>query len=319
MTVALEQLRQADCLFSSDRVPHDPQMTAFKREARYRQHLWAKSQGITQFGTHANTPAGVAAGGPERIPNGTKLTDTDAESGANFLSPKIWDVVQKRIAEPQPLQTLDPDRLRRDLLSSMPMAFNLFGEATANPEARLALAQLFAPDVTLDPAHVDIVFEWSPQRRSPMYTRDRTAFDVAIRIGDGPQTVVGIETKYHEDAKLDREASPEQQDFLIGIAESSGAFKPGWQDKVLATPLRQVWRDHLLALSMRNHPNLWTSATRYVLIYPAGNCSYATVADEYQAVLASSGSFRALTLEQVVDSAFAHDKHLAERFKSRYL
>lgn len=52
---------------------------------------------------------------------------------------------------------------------------------------------------------------------------------------------------------------------------------------------------------------------------PLTNCSYATVAAEYQAVLASSESFRALTLEQVVDSAFAHDKHLAESFKSRYL
>ena len=70
----------------------------------------------------------------------------------------------------------------------------------------------------------------------------------------------------------------EQTDFLVAIAERSGAFKPGWQS-VLGTDLRQIWRDHLLALSMPRHPEQWSPETRYVLTYPHRNVSFKGAAE----------------------------------------
>ena len=235
-----EDLEAAGCWSDSDKAG-SAEMTAFKREARWRQHRWAVDElSIASFGTHPGprTHPDIPA---DDIPNGTKLKALDADAGSNFLTPAIHAVARARVRGHQDHETLDAIRLYQDLLSSMPMAFNLFGEASLpeNVDARARLAALFG----IDPAvPSDIVFEWSPGRRDPAYTRDRTAFDIALRLGDptGPRTVIGIETKYHEHSTKEKRPSPrnthavrryeEQTDFLAAIAEESGVFKPGWQD-----------------------------------------------------------------------------------------
>jgi hypothetical protein len=186
-------LKDAGCWFDSDRAS-TAEMTAFKREARWRQHRSAVDErSITSFGTHLGrrTDPDVPA---EEKRNGTKLTTLDAESGSNFLTPAIHAIAKARAATHEDHQTLDATRLYRDLLSSMPMAFNLFGEASLpeNADSRSRLGALFGVEVA---GPSDIVFEWSPARRDSAYTRDRTAFDVALRVGEptGPWTVIGIE------------------------------------------------------------------------------------------------------------------------------
>lgn len=325
-----QDLEDAGCWFDADKVC-GPEMTAFKREARWRQHRWAVDElSIIHFGTHAGrrTEPDVA---PQDIPNGTKLRGRDAEAGSNFLSPAIFATAQERVLAKQEHETLDATRLYRDLLSSMPMAFNLFGEASLpeNELARARLAKLFGVD-TVGPS--DVVFEWSPGRRNMHYTRDRTAFDVALRHGDpaGPRTVIGIETKYHEHSAKEKAPSSRQSDalrryqeqtnFLVAIAERSGAFKPGWQESVLGTDLRQIWRDHLLALSMRQNQEYWTPETRYVLIYPQRNVSFKSAAQSYTELLVDGDtSFQAFTIESVVEAAFAVGEPTQQDFKRRYL
>lgn len=325
MTPTTEDLAEADCRFSTDKVG-GPAMTAFKQEARWRQHLWAKGKGVRQFGTH---PGPRPAPGETRrqIVNGTKLLEDDAKAGTNFLTDAIHDLAEDRIKQKQPHETLDAQRLRRDLLSSMPMAFNLFGEAAAreNVVSRDRLAELFgvAPG-----APSEIVFEWSPGRRDARYTRDRTAFDVALLIGGpGPRTAVGIETKYHEHSVREpspkaksRAAHEQQTSFLVDKANESGVFASGWEDHVLDTDLRQIWRDHVLALSMRAATDEWTPSTKYVLLYPSGNVSFASAAERYSALLTpDDDSFAAFTVEDVLDAAFAHGAATKGAFRERYL
>lgn len=319
------ELQESACDFATDRVG-GPAMTAFKQETRWRQHLWAKNKGVRAFGTH---PGPKSATGETRrqILNGTKLLDDDAKAGTNFLTDAVHDLAEDRIKQTQPYETLNAQRLRRDLLSSMPMAFNLFGEAAAdeNEVSRDRLAELFGlPKGTPS----EIVFEWSPGRRDSRYTRDRTAFDVALLIGGpGPRTAVGIETKYHEHSVKEsspkaksRAAYEQQTSFLVDKAHESGVFVNGWEDQVLNTDLRQIWRDHLLALSMRTVTDQWTSSTKYVLLYPSGNVSFASAAERYSAVLKpDDSSFAAFTLESVLDAAFAHGDATKSAFDGRYL
>ena len=186
-----QDLVDAACWFDSDKIGGRA-MTAFKREARWRQHRWAVDELTVQtFGTHPGRRSHPDIP-PEDIPNGTKLSDMDAEAGNNFLTPEIYAVAKDRVAQKQEHETLDKVRLYRDLLSSMPMAFNLFAEASlpGNHVSRQALAIVLG--VAAD-GPSDIVFEWSPARRSDKYTRDRTAFDVALRVGSTtePRTARG--------------------------------------------------------------------------------------------------------------------------------
>lgn len=324
-----QDLIDAACWFDSDKAG-GREMTAFKREARWRQHRWAvDALSISSFGAHTGRRVHPDIP-PEDIQNGTKLLDADAESGANFLTPAIHHVARARVAAKQEHETLDDKRLFRDLLSSMPMAFNLFGEASLaeNAMSRRRLAALFGV-VSSEPS--DIVFEWSPGRRDDRYTRDRTAFDVALRFGpeDGPWTVVGIETKFHEHSA--KEAVPstskpdalqrytEQTEFLAQIADDAGIFKSGWREAVLSTDLRQIWRDHLLALAMRANPSQWATETRYVLLYPRRNVSFSNAALRYGELLVDDSTYRAMTVDEVVDAAFAHGTPTKEQFIRRYL
>lgn len=328
MTVSKQDLVDAHCWFTAD-LADSPGMTAFKREARWRQHQWATLRlHITEFGHHR---VGGSGPGGRDVQNGTKLPRWALEAGANFLSDAILAAVEDRLGHPQPHQTLDTTRLRGDLLSSMPMAFNLFGEAAASGavDARSALAATFG--LRAETAHASsIFFEWSPGRRDPDYTRDRTAFDVVLRLdpASGPPIVAGIETKYHEHCA--REPVPisqvaatrraKQTDFLVGIAETSGVFRAGWQDAVLSTGLRQIWRDHLLVLSMREHPERWDARSCYVLIYPGRNSSFSEAATRYQGLLIDGDeSFVARTLEEIVEPAFPVGSPTQEQFAERYL
>lgn len=324
-----QDLVDAACWFDSDKAG-GREMTAFKREARWRQHRWAvDALSIGTFGVHAGRRVHPDIA-PEDVPNGTKLVDADAAAGANFLTQAIHQVAQARVARKQEHETLDDKRLFRDLLSSMPMAFNLFGEASLpeNDVSRFRLAELFGV-VASEPS--DIVFEWSPGRRDDQYTRDRTAFDVALRFGPegGPRTVVGVETKYHEHSA--KEARPsankpvalqrysDQTEFLAKIADDAGVFKTVWRKAILDSDLRQIWRDHLLALSMRTNTSQWTAETRYVLLYPSRNVSFRDAALRYADALVDDTTFRASTVDEVVDAAFAHGGPTRERFIRRYL
>lgn len=164
-----QDLLDAGCWFNIDKVG-GLEMTAFRREARWRQHRWAVDElSIQSFGTHKGrrTHPDIP---PEDISNGTKLTGADANAGANFLSPAIREVAEARMREKQDHETLDAERLRRDLLSSMPMAFNLFGEASLkeNEVSRVRLAQLFGVPAS---GSSDIIFEWSPDRRRQVHAR----------------------------------------------------------------------------------------------------------------------------------------------------
>jgi hypothetical protein len=124
-------LTDAACWFDLDKAG-GREMTSFKREARWRQHRWAVDErSITGFGTHTGRRTHPDLP-PEEINNGTKLLPADADAGVNFLTPAICEVARTRVGAKQEHETLDDKRLYRDLLSSMPMAFNLFGEASTS-------------------------------------------------------------------------------------------------------------------------------------------------------------------------------------------
>ncbi|MDA3949477.1 MAG: hypothetical protein PF508_09630 [Spirochaeta sp.] len=125
-------LERHQCLENVDRVPSDPETTEFKQTARLLQSLWRESKGLP-IGTQPMKPTGER---PGRHLGSRLALEYAQRTGASFLTESIGEAVAHRLEHPQPHQTLDEDRLYCDLLSSMPMCFNLFGELWAD----LALA-----------------------------------------------------------------------------------------------------------------------------------------------------------------------------------
>ena len=79
-------------------------------------------------------------GGPAPRALGSRLPLPYAtEHYANFVHAGAVEAVRRRLATPQRQQTLKVDCLLADLLSSMPMCFNLFGSLTDPVKASAAL------------------------------------------------------------------------------------------------------------------------------------------------------------------------------------
>ena len=94
----------------------------------------------------------------------------------------------------------------------------------------------------------ELRFEHSPGRREAAYLGNRSAFDACFSIGSAnePRSVVGIETKYHEHANVERAPLPAASSRYVEVTERSEAFRPDWQRHVVGTDLQQIWLNHLL-------------------------------------------------------------------------
>jgi hypothetical protein len=311
--VGRDQLKERHCAFNVDRVAHRPDVTDFKRRARWQQAWWREEQGLP-IGSHRSRSSDTA------IPNGSKLDEAVARAtGANFLSPAIRLAVEDRLALPQQSQTLDEARLWSDLLSSMPLCFNLFGELHNNPSGLLGAIDRLWPEHP-GRGH-DVVFEWSPGRRDPLYSNNRSAFDAALLLTmeDG-RGIIGIETKYHEDIRPERPPDAEKRlPRYREVTERSGAFRDGWESLLIGTELQQLWLDHLLLLSMRQHPNAAWSWGRFVVVYPKANPSVRDAVARYEALLANRETFEARTIEELLDAHVLHAPSTEAAFRQRYL
>ncbi len=316
MTDTLRQLCLDHHAFEAvDHVPLDPNTTAFKRRARLQQALWRERREYP-IGSQPMVPR---AGEASR-PLGSRLDlDFARRTGANFLDDRVRAAVTHRLAHPEPHQTLDENRLYGDLLSSMPMCFNLFGPLADDPPLADRAIRTWWPK-PLGTVRA-VRFEWSPARATPgRFLENRSAFDVAFELDlpDGTVGVVGIETKYHEHAKAESCPSPQRLERYRQVSAKSGAFREGAIEQIVGTDLQQIWLDHLLALSLLQDADGPWSWAKFVLVHPARNPSHAKACARYRDLLLEPDSFEVRTIESLLDANTLEPTH-AEAFRARYL
>ena len=313
--VSDDVLRAHHCLKTVDRVSNDPETTAFKRRARMHQALWREERGL-EIGTHPMRPD------PDDEPSllGSRIDLYIArQTKANFLSDVARRAVSDRLARPQPDQTINKQRLYCDLLSSMPMCFNLFADLWADLELANRALHAWWPDV---PGTVsEVRFEWSPGRRlKGEYLENRSAFDVAfmLDLGNGKRGVLGVETKYHEDCKKEKRPSDERLRRYAKITAASKIMTPEAMYSIIGKELQQIWLDHLLAVSMPLHESGQWAWAGFALVHPARNPSYAQAPMKYRALLTDPKSLRVSTIESLLE-ANVLPASTASAFKARYL
>jgi len=277
----------------------------FRRAARILQSVWRERAGLP-IGEHYGRPLG------SRLP-----ADVAERDLSNYLTPGIRDVVREELTGASDAQLYSKPRIFNDLLSSQPLCFNLFGELKLNPDLATTVFNSLRPGsvktVTL------IGFEYSPERSSERFTRDRSAFDVFVEyetVGGG-RGFIGIEVKYHESLQ---EPAATHRPRYDEVAALMGCFESQSLSKLHRAPLQQLWRDHLLAGSMVNDGALGYAEGSFVVIYPVGNTFCRSAIQEYRKCLTNSSTFDAWTLEEVVSTlSLATSDTWVEVLRERYL
>jgi hypothetical protein len=197
------------------------------------------------------------------------------------------------------------------------MSFNLFGDLAADFERADRAVHTWWPDVpgTLS----DVRFAHSPGRLDPAWLGNLVALDVAfvLDLGDGIQGIVGVVTAYR-DVNRPQPPKPARLPRYREITEMSGSFAPGAIDAVNGTELIHVWLEHLLVLSMLQHPSRVWRWGRLVVVYPAGNTDFADVCSRYQALLVDQSTFASATIEELLDANVV-PAHTSRALRDRYL
>jgi hypothetical protein len=257
----------------------------FASKARLLQSIWRTEKGYNDFGKYGNY---------------LKI-DFAKKSGANFLTKGIKNIVEFELANKSKKgKLIQEPRIWNNLLSSQPMAFNLFGELKLNKEVATVVFKNLYPAKKIQKI-TKIEFEYSPGRKSDKYTSDSSAFDVFVvyETEKKKKGFLGIEVKYSE--HLNDKPSTHKKKYEE-ISEESELFEISKFEKLKQKPIQQIWRDHLLALSMFKINNDYDFGD-FVFLYPKDNTNCQKGVEQYQMIFEEhqENYFIPLTIEKFVD------------------
>ena len=263
----------------------------FKQAARFLQALWREQQGLP-MGCYRD-----GSGKPRKL--GSVLTAKAGQLGGNFLDPEFLPIVNRALIYREIGAVYDLDRLRRNLLSSQPLAFNLFAPLALDYALATRICATLFPDCLAEVTQV--AFEHSPGRGDRRHTGDGTAVDVVIRgrTPDGGRGLIAIEIKYSETAF---EALPRFTGCFDVIAPRADLFRDPADPGLRANPIQQLFRQHCLAATILEQDLADTVVL--ALVAPAHNhlvqAAARTYADHLLDHVRGRIPFVSLTLEQVL-------------------
>jgi len=241
-------------------------------------------------------------------------------SGANFLTDNIFEIVKNEVKNKHiHKKVIQEPRIWNNLLSSQPLAFNLFGELKKDLYLASKVFQELYPERNIREISA-IEFEYSPGRKNPKYTGDSSAFDVFIKYEtiDNKNGFFGIEVKYAED--LNDKPSTHKKTYET-ISEKSGIFDLSKSNELKNKPIQQIWRDHLLALSLFI-TNSDFFIGDFIYQYPSKNEKCKDAINKYIQTFSISKEthFSPLTLENITSTIKKHTKNKwINDFENRYL
>jgi hypothetical protein len=293
-----EELEAAHCWETDDRVSARPAMTEFRRRLRYHQAQWREANGHPI----GSQPIAPKAGAKARSVGSRLPLAYARETGANFLTARAFEAARSRAELTEPHQSVDHQRLWADLLWSPALAVNLFGDLAADVDLADPALHAWLPDA---PGTVsEVRFIHSPGWLDPEYLNSLRAFDAAFQLdlGGGDNGIVAVDVKYHEWSKPET-PRPDNMSRYLEVAERSAAFAPGATAGLARrSGLAVMWLEHLLLLSMLQHPSGQWTWGRYVVVHPAGNSDIADACTRYRELLADDSTFSSMTLEDLLAS-----------------
>ena len=309
-----DELEGAWCWDPSDRVPRRPAMTLFRQSTRLHQARWREAHGHP-IGSQPFVPRS----GIDSRPVGNRIPfDYGLDTGATFVTLNALAAARARTSLVERHQSFDRQRLWAELLSSEALAFNLFGDLWADRRRADDALRAWWPDIGGRVSEVR--FAHSPGRLDAEWLNSLRAFDAAFVVdrGNGTHGVLAVDVTYHE--RLTREQpKPTNLARYREVHERFVAFRPDAFDAVSGrTDLWSPWLEHLLLLSMLQHPSGDWTWGRYIVVHAAGNTDMADMCARYRELLADTSTFDSITIEDLVGAAVLPPATVA-RLRERYL
>ena len=179
--------------------------------------------------------------------------DTPRECGdgwKNFLTEYAFNYAKDRVTNRHKYETIESDRLFNNLLSSQPMAFNLFCPLKQMlvmcPEVASKVIRAALPDYPIHKV-TEVDLEFIPEKYEKL-TGDKSAMDAIIRFEDeeGKDGFIAIETKYSENLGTNVASRREKS---IECIKQLKCFSPDVEQSIIAgnTALTQIYRNFLLS------------------------------------------------------------------------
>jgi hypothetical protein len=289
-------------------------MTDFRRRLRLHQARWREAHGHP-IGSQPIAPRSDDE--PLRLVGSRLPLAYARETGANFITAGALEAARARTSSAESHQSFDHQRLWAELLWSPAMCFNLFGDLAGDLGLADRAVHAWWPDTP--GTVVDVRFAHSPGRLDPAYLGNLVAWDVAfvLDLGDGSEGIVGVVTAYR-DVNRRQPPKPRRLPRYREITETSGIFGPGAIVAVNGTELIHIWLDHLLVLSMLQHPSRAWRWGRLVVVHPADNTDFAEACARYGDLLVDRSMFSSMTIEELLD-ARALPAQTTTALRERYL
>lgn len=305
MPKSLEQLKDKFLTNYADQ-------SAFAEKARLLQSIWREENNIPVNDNRTVTRKGEVV---KAKTYGNYIEPKYAEDTmCNFLTANIQRVVIDELFANEKLtgkdkKVMKKNRLLENLLSSQPLAFNLFAELSLNLNLALNVFQSMFGDNIISISKIS--FEHSPGRGNAEYTGDHSAFDVFVEYEcDKGKGFAGIEVKYSESLN-DVPATIKGKKYKE-IAETSDVFTVNGLKYLCTMPksLEQIWRNHLLSLSILQYKDCKYNEGCFVYLYPKDNKECAKAYNDYSNYLKSNNyeetGIYPLEMEKLVDTIRHH-------------
>ena len=271
-----------------------PTDNRFRAAARLLQALWREDRELP-IGSYFDVEG-------KRVRLGSRITEAAGKRGVNLLTPEIAALVRRECVYRELGAMIEVDRLRSNLLSSMPLTFNVF--APLKLDLRVAtrfMAELFPGLMSEVRA---IKFEHSPGRGSAVYVRDYSAFDLAVYglSAAGQRVMVGWEIKYSEGSF---EPTPNRiSDRQLAITANSGLYRDAEDPTLFLNPHQQLTRELNLCQAILDHGDV--DIGLFVLASPRLNHLTQAMGESFGALLNppqdGRASFVSITLERVLEA-----------------
>lgn len=245
----------------------------------------------------------------------TWLTDDAGKSGKNFFDGfSVFKEVQNRY----PKFYVD---LYSDMLRSEHIPFNLFVpfrqdltfcKNVFNEFMGGCIKSVDKQSIIDKGDNIKIEFAPSPKEN---YLNDRTSFDTYIEYThqDDTKGIICIEVKYTEkEYKLEAGSTQEKtindkSSKYYSVSKDCGLYDTSSMDIFLTDIFRQIWRNQLLAESIRLVHKDKIKHSSSLTFYPEGNEHFTETSEKYIAMLLDKDSkFIPVTYEQFLSACSKH-------------